>query len=181
MKQRPSKKARPRLPRPKPVKITRRFLDALTHAKEDAYHRVLDALAISRRENIAPSKAAKRSGTTLKTMRKYASSVLEERAGRFYVKPSDRLPRRMRMLTPKGEVIVHTTSSRTATLIAEYNNALREYVLTRDTTELKRFASKTVRSRGEQYAFATDTRTLDRYVRAGAVHFVDIYARGARA
>jgi uncharacterized protein YaaR (DUF327 family) len=165
----------------KPVKITRRFLDVLTGAKEDAYYRVLDALGISRRENISPSKAAKRSGTTLKTMRKYASSVLEERSGRFYVKPSDRLPRRMRMLTSKGEVIVHTTSSRTATLIAEYNNALREYVLTRDTTELKRFASKTVRSGGEQYTFATETRTLDRYVRAGAVHFVDIYGRGPKA
>ncbi len=60
-------------------------------------------------------------------------SALEERSGRFYVTPSDRLPRRMRMLTPQGEVIVRTTSSRKATQIADYNNALREYVLTRDT------------------------------------------------
>jgi hypothetical protein len=167
--------------RSKPVTIARRFLDAISGVKEEAYHRVLDALGVSRRENISPTKAARRSGTTLKTMRKYASSALEERSGRFYIKPSDRLPRRMRMLTPKGEVIVRTTSSRKATLIAEYNNALREYVLTRDTTELKRFANKTVRSGGKQYTFATDTRTLDRYVRAGGVHFVDIYARGARA
>lgn len=165
----------------KPLKITRRFLDALTHVKEDTYYRVLDALGIARREDISPTKAAKRSGTTLKTMRRYAASALEERSGRFYVKPSDRLPRRMRMLTTRGEVIVQTTSSRKATLIAEYNNALREYVLTRDTTELKGFANKTVRSGGEQYTFATDTRTLDRYVRAGGVHFVDIYVRGAHA
>jgi hypothetical protein len=168
-------------PSVKPVKVTRHFLEALTRAKEDAYYRVLDALGISRRENISPTKAAKRSGTTLKTMRKYASGALEERSARFYVKPSDRLPRRMRMLTPKGEVVVHTTSSRKATLIGEYNNALREYVLTRDTTEIKRFGNKIVRSGGEEYTFATDTRTLDRYVRAGGVHFVDIYARGARA
>ena len=165
----------------KPVRVTRHFLDALTRAKEEAYYRVLDALSISRRENISPTKAAKRSGTTLKTMRKYAGGAIEERSGRFYVKPSDRLPRRMRMLTPKGEVVVRTTSSRTATLIAEYNNALREYVLTRDTSEVKRLGKKIVRSGGEQYAFATDTRTIDRYVRAGGVHFVDIYARGARA
>ena len=51
----------------KPVKITRRFLDALTGAKEDAYYRVLDALGISRREDISSTKAARRSGTTLKT------------------------------------------------------------------------------------------------------------------
>jgi hypothetical protein len=163
----------------KPIKITRRFLDALTGAKEDAYYRVLDALGIARREKISPTKAARRGGTTLKTMQKYAPSALEERSGRFYVMPSDRLPRRMRMLTPKGEVIVRTTSSRKATLIADYNNALREYVLTRETTEVKKYARKIVRSGGEQYTFATDTRTLDRYVRAGGVHFVDIYVRGA--
>ena len=167
--------------RSKPVKVTRRFLDALTRAKEDAYYRVLDALGLARRESISPTKAAKRSGTTLKTLRKYAPSALEERSGRLYVKPSDRLPRRMRMLTPTGEKIVHTTSSRTATLIAEYNNALREYVLTGDTTEIRRIGKKTVRSGGQTYTFATDKRTLDRYVRAGGVHFVDIYARGARA
>lgn len=166
-------------PRVKPVKVTRHFLDALTRAKEDAYYRVLDAIGISRRENISLTKAAKRSGTTLKTMRKYAGGAIEERSGRFYVKLSDRLPRRMRMLTPKGEVIVSTASSRKATLIAEYNNALREYVLTGDTAEIKRLAKKTIRSGGQEYAFATDTRTIDRYVRAGGVHFVDIYARGA--
>jgi hypothetical protein len=45
----------------------------------------------------------------------------------------------MRMLTPTGEKIVHTTSFRTATLIAQYNNALREYALTGDTAEIKSF------------------------------------------
>jgi hypothetical protein len=90
----------------KPVKITRRFLDALTSAKEDAYYRVLDALGISRREHISPTKAAKRSGTTLRTMRKYASSALEERSGRVYIKPSDRLPRR-----PHGQ-LTHSDADR---------------------------------------------------------------------
>jgi hypothetical protein len=176
------KKARPRLPRPrpKPVKITRRFLEALAGAKEDAYYRVLDALALARRDKLSATKAARSSGTTLKTMRKYAPAVLEERSGRVYVKPSDRLPRRIRMLTPKGEVAVRTTSSRTATLIADYNNALRDYVLTRDTSELRRFEGKSVRSGGEEFVFATDPRTLGRYIRAGAVHFVDIYVRGTQ-
>ncbi len=165
-----------------PKSVTKTFLDAMSEVKEDTYRRALDAIALKRRNpKISLTKAAKSSGTTLTTIRKYAGNAIETRSGRFDVRPSDRLARRMRMLTPKGEVIVHTTSSRTATLIAEHNNALRNYVLTRDTTELKRFANKTVRSGGEQYTFATDTRTLDRYVRAGAVHFVDIYARDARA
>ena len=85
----------------------------------------------------------------------------------------------MRMFTSHGEEIVRTTSSRTATRIAEHNNVLREYVLTRDTGQLKRFEGKTVRSGGKTYTFGTDSRTLDRHFRAGAVHFVDIYVRGA--
>jgi hypothetical protein len=87
----------------------------------------------------------------------------------------------MRMLTTQGETVVRTTSSRTATLIADYNNAMRVYVLTGDATGLAAFKDKTVGSRGEVYTFATDRRTIDRYVRAGAVHFLDIYARGAAA
>jgi hypothetical protein len=87
----------------------------------------------------------------------------------------------MRMLTAQGEEIVGTTSSRTAPRISDHNNAIRAYVLTQDTTDLARFKDKTIRSGGQVYEFATDRRTIDRYVRAGAVHFVDIYARGAAA
>jgi len=165
----------------KPVKVTRHFLETLTGKGEDAYRRVLDALALSRRDKTSVTKAAERTGTTVKTIRKYGASAIEERSGRLYVKATDRLPRSMRLLTPKGEVVIHTTSSRTATQLADYNNALRNYVLTRDTTELKAFEGKAVRSGGQVYAFATDPRTLDRYVRAGAVHFVDVYVTGAKA
>jgi hypothetical protein len=161
--------------------VTRCFLEALTGAREDAYRRVLDALSLSRREKLSPTKAARATGTTVKTMRKYASSAIEERGGRLYVKPSDRLPRRMRMLSTQGEIAVRTTSSRTASRIADYNNAMRAYVLTQDTTDLARFKGKTVRSGGQVHEFATDRRTIDRYARAGAIHFVDIYARGAQA
>jgi hypothetical protein len=164
----------------KPVEVTRNFLEALTGRREDTYYRVLDAIALKRRDpKLSLTKAAKHSGTTIHTIERYAPSALEVRSGRFDVRQSDRLLRRMRMLTPQGEVVVRTTSSRTATRIAEYNNALREYVLTRDTTQLKRFENKTVRSGGETYAFVTDPKILDRNVRAGMVHFVDIYVRGS--
>jgi len=161
-------------------KVTRQFLDALTGAKEDTYRRVLDAIALSRRDRkTSPSKAARAAGTTLKTMRKYAPGAVELHGSRYIVTSSDRLPRYMRMLTPHGEITVRTTSSRTATRIADYNNAIRTYVMTGDPSALAAFKDKTVRSGGKVHAFATDRRTIDRCVRAGAVHFVDIYARGA--
>jgi hypothetical protein len=180
MTARSRKKSRGSPTRGKPITVTRRFLEALTGAKEDTYYRVLDALGLARRDKISPTKAAKRTGTTLKSVRKYAPSALEERSGRVYVTPSDRLPRRMRMFTTQGEVVIRTTSSRTASRIAEHNNAVRNYVLTRDTAELQRFEGKIVRSGGTTYAFGTTPRTLDRHIRAGAVHFVDIYVRGAK-
>jgi hypothetical protein len=177
-----AKKTKKRLShRTRAPKVTRRFLEALTGAREDAYRRVLDALSLSRRDKVSPTKAARATGTTLKTMRKYAPTAVELRGSRYIVTPSDRLPRYMRMLTTQGETVVRTTSSRTATLIADYNNAMRVYVLTGDATGLAAFKDKTVGSRGEVYTFATDRRTIDRYVRAGAVHFLDIYARGAAA
>ena len=157
-----------------PLKVTRRFLEALTGAKEDAYRRALDGISLARRDKLSASKAAKASGTTVKTMLKYARGAIEMRGGRYAIAPSDRLPRRMRMLTPKGEEIVGTTSSRTASRIAEYNNALRAYLITGNPRELEHFSGKSIRSGGQVYQFATDRRTIDRYVRAGAVHFVDI-------
>lgn len=181
MAKRSSKQRSPAKTRKTPT-ITRRFLEALTGSKEDAYRRALDAISLSRRDPKASlTKAARSSGTTVKTIRKYAEGAIEERGGRFLAKPSDRLPRRMRMLTPRGEVVVKTTSSRTASRIADANNALRLYVATGEPSALKPFEGKSVRSGGQVYEFATDRRTIDRHIRAGAVHFVDIYARGAAA
>ena len=82
----------------------------------------------------------------------------------------------MRMLTPRGETTVRTTSSRAASRISDYNNAIRIYALTRDTSELRRFEGKMVRSGGKTYPFVTDTHVLDRLIRAGGVSFNDIYA-----
>jgi hypothetical protein len=164
-----------------PAKVTRRFLETLTGAKEDAYRRVLDALALGRRNKLSATKAAKASGTTVKTMRKYAPGAIEQHGGRYAIAPSDRLPRRMRMLTTRGEVIVRTTSSRTATRIAEHNNAIRTYLVSGDPAHIAQYKDRVIRSGGKVYTFATDRRTIDRYARAGGVHFVDVYARGAVA
>jgi hypothetical protein len=181
MKARHPKKPRSTVEAAKRPAITRHFLEALSGAKEDAYRRVLDAISLKRRDpKLSLSKAAKSSGTTLKTIRKYAEPAIDVRSGRFDVTPSDRLPRHMRMLTPQGETVVRTTSSRTATRIADYNNALRTYVVTGDPSGLKRFDGKSVRSGGKTHQFATDRRTIDRQARAGGIHFVDIYATGPK-
>ncbi len=152
-------------------------LEALTNRQNDALRRVFDTLALKRRNpKLSLSAAAKQSGTTLRTVRNYASPTLEIRSGRLDVKASDRLPRQLRMLVPRGEVVVSTTSSRTASRIAKYNNAIRQYLVTGDPAALKPFVGKSIRSGGKTYELLTDTRTINRLARAGAVHFADIYA-----
>lgn len=152
-------------------------LEALSGARQDAYRRALDAVSLKRRNPaLTLSKAAKQSGTTLRTVRKYANSALELRSGRADVKPSDRLVRHMRMLTDRGEVAIRVTSSRAATRISRYNNAVREFYATLgDTSALKPFQGKSIRTGGNTYEFVTDPATLNRLARAGAVHFLDIY------
>ncbi|MGA8575269.1 MAG: hypothetical protein WB609_06190 [Candidatus Cybelea sp.] len=144
---------------------------------EDAYRRALDAIGLKRRHpKMSFTKAAKLSGTTIKTVRKYAASAIEVRSGRIDVTRSDRLKRRMRMLTDKGEIAIPTTSSQTASRISRYNNAVREFYATGKTTALKPFVGKAVRSGGKRYEFVTNPAALNRLGRAGSVHFSEIYA-----
>jgi hypothetical protein len=144
---------------------------------EDAYRRSLDAIGLTRRfPGTSLTKAARLVGTTTKTAKKYAGSALEERSGRLYVKRADRLKRRMRLLTPHGEVSVTTTSSRTASRISRYSIAVQHFYVTGDSSELKPFRGKAIRSGGQRYEFVTDPRVLNRLGRAGAAHFLDIYA-----
>jgi hypothetical protein len=149
--------------------------------KEDARRRGLDAISLKRRNPaLSMTRAAKLCGTTIKTVRKYGAPALETRSGRLDVRPTDRLERRMRLLTSQGEIAVRTRSSRTATRLSDYNNAVRKFYATGNADALKAFRNKVVRSGGQRYEFVTDPRVLNRLGRAGAVSFSDIYAAEAK-
>jgi hypothetical protein len=145
--------------------------------KEDAQRRALDAISMKRRNPaLSMTKAAKLTGTTLKTVKRHAGTALEVRSGRLDVKATDNIRRPMRMITGKGEVTVVTRSSRTASRLSDFYNAVSEYYRSGDTSALVRFRGKYVRSQGERFEFVTDPKVLDRLGRAGAVSFADIYA-----
>jgi hypothetical protein len=153
------------------------YLDPTTAFQPDRQRRILDAIALKRRQpNISMTEAARRSGTTLKTIRRWAGTALETRDGRLTVRATDRIARDLRFLTEKGQIVVRVTNSRDATRVARYNNAVRRFLLHGDVGELRRFHGKTLRVRGAQHAFVTDPRILNRLARAGEVHFLDIYA-----
>lgn len=152
-------------------------LEPTTRTGAEARRRVLDALALKRRHpELSLTSVAKRSGTSLKTIRSYAGDALEIRSGRLDAKKSDRLARDLVLLTRQGQITVTVRNSRDATRIARYHNALRRYLLTGDDSALQRFSGKSIRAGGKTYEFLVDHDAINRLARAGEVHFLDIYA-----
>ena len=161
-------------PRPKRPKLI--FLEPTTRRGQEARRRAFDFLSFMRRHpDRSATEAARRSGTTLRNARKYAGSALELEDGYWTVRRTDRIPRDVLFLTPKGYETLHVTNSRDASRIAKYHNALRRYLLKRDSRELQGFVGKTIRSGGADHPFLTDPATINRLVRGGAIHFLDIY------
>lgn len=151
-------------------------LAQLRPAAQEAYERALDALALMRRDRISLSQAATRAGTTRNTVRRYAGSAIRKDArGRYAARPSDRLIRRMRFLTPRGQITLDVTNSRTASRIARYFAAVDRYLKTGKTDALREFRGKAIRVGKVAYPFITDPRTLSRLGRAGEVSFEDLY------
>jgi hypothetical protein len=110
-----------------------RFLDPLANVKGDTIRRVFDTLALARRDPSLPlSRAAELSGTTTKTVQRYASQALDKRKGRIRVKPTDQLKRKMTILTSKGIITVTALDSDTASIIGAYWNAVRTYITSGD-------------------------------------------------
>jgi len=158
------------------------FIEPTTGRAVEAQRRVFDAIALKRRNpHITLSEAAKRSGTTVGTVKRYAPSVVNIRNGRLDVTATDRITRHLQMLTHKGYVPITVRNSRDASRIAKYNNAVRTYLMTGDFNVLKQYAGKRVRAGGVTYDFITEKLMLERLVRAGAVHSLDIYSVGGLA
>jgi hypothetical protein len=81
----------------------------------------------------------------------------------------------MLMLTSEGSVSVIPENSVIASRIARHANAVRQYLINGDATTLISFRGRAIRSEGAVYEFLTDTRSINRFARAGAVYFLDIY------
>lgn len=140
-----------------------------------AQMRVAQALTLMR-EGQSATRAAKKAGTTLRTMQRHGGKALKQTPSRRYeVAVGDRLLRRVRFLTPVGLVAVDAPTSRTASRIARYWAAVNHYLRTGDDRRLRPFRGKAARIHGRPQPFVTDLRTLERLAHAGEVRFEDLY------
>jgi hypothetical protein len=140
---------------------------------EEARRRALEAVALMRREGLSLSAAARKASTTPTTVRRYAGSALEQSGRTVRAKPTDRLRRKMRVLTPTGPASVTVTSSARASLVGRHWDAIGVYLNTGDTEPLSALRTPTVAG----VELVTDPDVIDELARRGGFDFSSIYSR----
>lgn len=148
-----------------------------TKPQAQARERALATLARMRRDKISLRAAAKTEQTNARTVRRYVGSALRQSGsrGRYHATAFDRISRTLNFLTPNGTVPVIVRDSRTASLIGEYMNAVKNYTTGRDQSGLKNFENKSFRASGVIYRFVTDPAILDRLADAGVLAIEGLY------
>jgi len=159
---------------PRPIRTTAEF-ERLSEAEQYALERAYEAKAIMLRTGASLEDASAQADTTPNNVLGRAGTALRRDArGRYYPTPADHLFRRMRLLTARGHIAVDVTDSRTASSIAQYENAVREFYRGRPGA-LRPFRGRTIRVGKIAYPLITDHATLRRI---GYVDppFNDLYA-----
>jgi hypothetical protein len=144
--------------------------------EEQILEKVLAAVSLSRRENLSLRITAKIEGTRVSTIHRYAPSAIEKRNGEFQVKRFDLIPRVLNVVDSKGMQPLVVRSSRSASKIARYMNAVRALIHKGDASGLKEFKRKKVAGR----KFITSTRKLKQLADAGLLELQRLYGRATR-
>jgi hypothetical protein len=150
-----------------------RQLESLTARQKSARTNVLRAISLSRETGLPVSKSGRVFGVSLDAIKKYSGDAIERRGGKWVVGDSDRLTRRMVVLTPEGPSLEIIRSSRDASLLGRYYNALKEYARTGDRSALQEFAGRSVTVRGQKVELITDPETLNNLARAGVLSDIE--------
>jgi hypothetical protein len=145
--------------------------ERLRPATREARFRALEAVSRMRTENLSLTAAARASGTTPATIRRYAAPALTQQGRRTVAKPTDRIYRRIRVLTTDGVREVDIRSSRQASRVGAHWNAVDAYLRPGNTRALRKFTN--IRLGGT--ALATDPEQIEAYARRGELAIDDIY------
>jgi hypothetical protein len=147
--------------------------------QRELQERALATVSLMRRQNLPLKLAIKVERIRGATVRRYAGSALEESNGDYRVKRLDRIPRRLQVLGPKGMEPLPTRSSRQASQIGRYMNALKTFVRTGKQTELKKFKGKRVP--GKKYNFIVNPKKLMQLADVGILDIERLYVGAKKA
>ena len=152
--------------------------DAIPRDSRQAERRetTLAVLALSRREGLKLSTAAKIEGIRRSTVLRYAGSGFEKRRKDYRAKKTDRIPRTLTVIDSKGQRPITVLTPRAASQIARYWNAVKKAQRTGDYSALKEFRGKRVPYGG--FNFVTSPAMLKKFADAGILEFEKLYWRG---
>jgi len=143
----------------------------------EARIRALDTVSRMRREGLSLTRAARHAWTTPETVRKYAGRALVKTAsGRYAATRSDRLTRRIPILTKDGIARIQVRNSNTASRVGRYMAAVNHYLLHGEAEALAEFHGGSIQANGVTYPFITDPAMIERLHDAGATSFDRFYA-----
>lgn len=129
------------------------------------------------RKGLSRTSAAREAGISSSALQKIVGKAIFKEGSRYKVSKSDRLLRPLVLPSSGGgKIELATRSSRTATLISKYDNALKAFVYKDDTDGVAQFKGKHITVNGRKFEFLTDLGELRRLRRAGALSFESIYA-----
>lgn len=83
--------------------------------------------------------AAKEVGIDRRTVRRHLGKTLVKHNGKYYPKPTDKISRSMIINSKGRQVVITIRDSKTASIIGQYYNAVRQYLNTGDKSPLKYF------------------------------------------
>jgi hypothetical protein len=143
------------------------------------WQQTLRVISKMRADGISLRKAAKREGANPRTVSRLAGRALKRRSnGSYAATKSDSLLRVLQVITPDGMREVATKSSRDASTLGQYWDAVNKYVRTGDDSRLKKFEGKQISSSsGQKIRLITDRTELNRLGSAGVLSFESLYSR----
>lgn len=136
-------------------------------------------LSAMRSDGTSLRKAAREHGISPATVRRYSGNTLRKSAsGKYRPRASDRILRVLVIPTSEGLREVCTRDSRSASMLAEYSNAVQTFLQTGDDTELRAFHGRHVTdAEGNRVPLLTDLDELERLGAAGVLSFESLYAK----
>src|SRR5262249_19719448 len=133
----------------------KREFHALTTAQQRRYMESLSALNDMRKQGISFTTAAKQHHLAPKTLGKFIKGALKKDVPPFTPTASDKLLRVLNLPTREGRIEVGTRSARVASLIAEYDAAVKHFLYTGDTASLVRFEGVVINADGTKIELLT--------------------------
>jgi hypothetical protein len=141
-------------------------------------NRALAVLGRMRRGHLSLSEASRLEHIKPSTVRRYVGSAIRQTkpGGRFRAALGDTFRRNLQIPTVHGQIVIQVYGSKNARFIANYLNAISEYLRTGKREKLDSFKGKTVKVNGKNLELITDPAMLSPLAEADVLHFDQLYA-----